>query len=1037
MEPLFKLMLIRPAIKQDSTTLSINLTQNSSLQNALEEASKMEQPREELHKVAQNFVAGADFIGDSDLNPLRAQLTALAESLDRLEGQTDVSHTEVVTAITQAFGSDPTVLVQNKTLEDPMAKLRDSLLAIKQIQEKHNCPIEELTNQLRDLELILKVARDGSFPKNSTELRRYRRRSLQLPPVANLPSIVSTAELEEEWRKSMATAEAKRQKLAEDFFNKYQHLRKAIDELTNLSEEHFQTTKQELHEGFTLPTEFNPINALKNQMAYLETLSELNLKQFQAAIDRDNVVDPIKTQDLAGAISATHLAEIILTKSPSLLPGSPLFEPIAPSDLGFRLKKTAMEALSESTKAILKERKLESLGKPLDLIVEQLQIEIDATSRELEVLYGCPMQRSIKLVGDTLVTISTPIPSIWTNISIGFTFIPLPVLTINERIPHTRGKVVPVGIGDLIIVKQQLIGYEGADIAHIENVLKGERKQREHTRRQENEQFTFREIEVTTSEERELESTNRFEMARETHAIIKEDASLKAGLTVSGKYGPMVKFSASAEGSVSRSKEESIKSAAMFSQEVTQRSANKITERVLERTSLRVTNEVIEKNTHELNNVDGSGHISGVYQWVNKIYQAQMFNYGLRMIFEFMVPEPGSFLMEVLRTRNVSTVELKKPPEFNLKPDEVTEDNYSNWVRMYGATDVTPPPEIYKTKSHDFKAGGGGRKTYYNHSAQIAIDEGYEAIQGSVGRVVNTWGASNSVDIVLGRRPHRFVNDSDWIWTTSLDYERDSIPLALNTFNVSDVAIAVEVKCRRTERAMMKWRFETHAKLTTAYKARLAEYEEKLAAVQLQAGVAVLGKNPTLNLEIMMDELKKNCISILTDQHYDLFNAITIGSNGMPQINILEAEAEGAYVSFFEQAFEWDQITWVTYPYFWGRKSKWNERLAFEDPDPLFDQFLKAGYCRVSVPARPGFETAIEHFMTYGELWNGGPLPTITSPLYLRIAEEIAERSDRPGNEVPQGDPWLIRIPTTLVKLRDDDKLPEWRKNQQGEWTPV
>ena len=26
----------------------------------------------------------------------------------------------------------------------------------------------------------------------------------------------------------------------------------------------------------------------------------------------------------------------------------------------------------------------------------------------------------------------------------------------------------------------------------------------------------------------------------------------------------------------------------------------------------------------------GTGHISGVYQWVNKVYQAQMFNYGLR-----------------------------------------------------------------------------------------------------------------------------------------------------------------------------------------------------------------------------------------------------------------------------------------------------------------------------------------------------------------------------------------------------------------------
>jgi hypothetical protein len=166
-----------------------------------------------------------------------------------------------------------------------------------------------------------------------------------------------------------------------------------------------------------------------------------------------------------------------------------------------------------------------------------------------------------------------------------------------------------------------------------------------------------------------------------------------------------------------------------------------------------------------------------------------------------------------------------------------------------------------------------------------------------------------------------------------------------------------------------------------------------------------------------------------------LFDAIDPASaNGLPQINVFEAEAEGAYVRFFEQAFEWEHMTWVTYPYFWGRKGQWSERLGFEDPDPLLNQFLKAGYCRVSVPARPGFEGAIDHFVTFGELWNGGPLPPISSPLYLPIADEIAERLDRPGDEVPQGDPWIVRIPTTLVYLRADDKLPAWKQDAAGNW---
>ena len=137
---------------------------------------------------------------------------------------------------------------------------------------------------------------------------------------------------------------------------------------------------------------------------------------------------------------------------------------------------------------------------------------------------------------------------------------------------------------------------------------------------------------------------------------------------------------------------------------------------------------------------------------------------------------------------------------------------------------------------------------------------------------------------------------------------------------------------------------------------------------------------------------------------------------------------------FFEQAFEWEHMMWVTYPYFWGRKSQWEERISYEDPDPLFNQFLKAGYCRVTVPVRPGFEGAVDHFMTFGEVWNGGPLPAISNPLYLPIADELAERLDRPGEEIPEGEPWLVRIPTTLVHLRSDDKLPKWRQDSDGNW---
>ncbi len=284
----------------------------------------------------------------------------------------------------------------------------------------------------------------------------------------------------------------------------------------------------------------------------------------------------------------------------------------------------------------------------------------------------------------------------------------------------------------------------------------------------------FVETETSTSEEHELETTDRFEMSREASETIKEDVALKAGLTISGSYGPTVEFAASAEGSFSRSKEEATKSATTFSQDVTERTSRKISERVLQRTTVRTLTEVLEKNVHSLDNTTGTGHISGVYQWVNKVYQAQMFNYGLRMMFDFMIPEPAAFLVAAMNQAQSSALTLTKPPDFTLAPAQITESNYSYWVKVCGATDVAPPPELFRTKSADFKGGGGDSKTNYNHSAQIAIDDGYRAVFGSVGRVWNVWESDASVDVVLGRRTQRMsrqpmVVDDDAGRRTRLD----------------------------------------------------------------------------------------------------------------------------------------------------------------------------------------------------------------------------------------------------------------------------
>ena len=218
-----------------------------------------------------------------------------------------------------------------------------------------------------------------------------------------------------------------------------------------------------------------------------------------------------------------------------------------------------------------------------------MEKKLDSTLTELRSLVPADENLSYSRVGSALVAQRTPILSKATALLNGFkiprdTFT-LPALPIDGRVPHTKGKVSPSGVADLLVVKQTLKAYQAADIAHVENVLKGEKKQRKHTVTTRTETLFSSEEETNKSEEHELVSTTRFEMSKASASTIKEDQQLKGDLKVSAKYGPAVSIDASVSGSISRNKEEVVKAASKYAQDVTDRTVRKITERALQKQS--------------------------------------------------------------------------------------------------------------------------------------------------------------------------------------------------------------------------------------------------------------------------------------------------------------------------------------------------------------------------------------------------------------------------------------------------------------------
>jgi hypothetical protein len=140
---------------------------------------------------------------------------------------------------------------------------------------------------------------------------------------------------------------------------------------------------------------------------------------------------------------------------------------------------------------------------------------------------------------------------------------------------------------------------------------------------------------------------------------------------------------------------------------------------------------------------------------------------------------------------------------------------------------------------------------------------------------------------------------------------------------------------------------------------------------------------------------------------------------GYPEFSILESFKEGNYIQFFEQAFEWEQITYLFYPYFWGKKPFWLKTKTVTDPDPIFNSFLQAGAARVLLPARPGFEYDVVTFFASGgqKIWGGKQAPIPGDDHWLPIVDEIKEQEGQFSGGAQEGDPWIYKVPTTLVYL--------------------
>ncbi len=689
------------------------------------------------------------------------------------------------------------------------------------------------------------------------------------------------------------------------------------------------------------------------------------------------------------------------------------------------LTQDKLGQLSQDARVVLREAGVDA-GARLPYVVRRLQMHAQGIAQQT--MSGMTAEQRVVAAGGVFWVAATPkmhdhVPPAFPGRQDQF----YGDFFVNDR----DCKVHPLGIADYRRVEQRLYCYQPGEVAHIENVMQGETKERTTRNLRRTEDTITVSTQEETTKERDTQTTDRFEIAREASKVVQEDIKFDLGVNVQASYGP-VKITADTKFAISNSTTESDKQASKYGRDVTERALDRVVKTVREERISKVIQEYEEINKHGLKGGDDK-HVVGLFRWVDKVYEARVVNYGKRLMFEFLVPEPGAFhLYANAKDPIESTLTLKKPidprspdlfAEIGLQPLtshlSLTEWNYAAYVAAYEAK-VDPPPSYFETTSKAYHREGMDHTIQFGDSKNdLKLPEGYEALSfvAPFGLHSETHdGGDNWVTIAVGTKS-RFTT-SGGTFASTLDGEDDIVPVVIMG-RTRFYAMNIEIVCTRTVPAYEKWKLKVFNAIIDAYNTKLAAYNNELAAARSRVGIQIQGGNPAANRQREQLELEKSCIRLLA-QHCD-----PLWSNAMkdnqeckyPEFDCCEAIRDGSYVQFVEQCFEWKLMTYLFFPYFWGRKCNWQKIYQLDDVDPLFLAFLQAGFARVVVPVAPGYEHAALRFLADGTLWDGGGTPGVDDPLYRSIVVEMLEEV---GTVDPDIKPWKITVPTTLAVLQCD-----------------
>lgn len=632
-----------------------------------------------------------------------------------------------------------------------------------------------------------------------------------------------------------------------------------------------------------------------------------------------------------------------------------------------------------------------------------------------------------------------------------------------------------IGILDYLRVEQEICCYLPGEVSRIENIMAREFRKK-LTRDLERQEITTEE-----SEEREDEkttdtaSTDRYEMHKEISQMLAKEQSKQIGITAGmnasySGFGATVGVNAGFNMNTSNSSSQTngYNQAETIAKEVTQKATERLLKKVTYKRTAKMLREHEETNEHGFDNRNGSSHVVGIYRWVDKIYKNTVFNYGKRLQYDFMLPEPAKnfkYWMSKNNTISPTRPELPVYPGvladkgsgFNWK--DISEDNYAKVAAEYGA-DIEPYPttklSIGKSFSEIPKERMRGDKSEWDETIggfkyELEIPDGYVCKEcwGEYSHVVNfrtnKWPSEANIQIDV--RNVAFKTPKDWFMTFKDDgtgqrhqfHEigltvHNFLPISVTIFKVGGFSLNVIAVCELSQDAINQWKQRTYTAIMAAYQKKLQAYKDALLAYNnaQDAKNAESQKqidynyNPGIGRIIEARELKRLCIELMCYQFnpkLEFSREGYIDDTGCNKSNsyILKLNSDlnehARLVNFLEQAFEWNLISYQFFPYMYANRKLWETLIKQKSTsDPLFEAFLQSGMARLTLTVTPGFEKQVMFFLDKGTVpVSDDFIPGGNEDWYRSIVDML-----KVDEKKPIGQSWETRVPTDLVILQSD-----------------